>query len=575
VSATTVQDLETQRDELLKSLRLSTRLKRQDLPATLAHVNMSDLAEMLDRATATGGALETSPDTSEFFSDFIQRSEEGLQQTLEADIAVLARVMETGQDVVEHTAFGMLEGLFPLKVENEIVHCIRTPKLRDRPFSDEECRAIAEVSGADPAVVKEAAADIDILSPQQVIAFLASCRLLRDAFQKIIDARISHAKMHHQLLQSERMRSLGTLSGGVAHHFNNLLSVILGYSSFVLNREDHSKEAADALRKIAEAAQRGRRLTEEILAFAGTEAEEEAPAHVHETLTNVLSLLEAELGSHIRVNKELKAEHDVVISAPSAVHQIVFNLLTNAIDSMPTGGELTLSTSNVRIGSGPDRDQYLKLEVVDSSGALPEGFDQQMVEGEVVHEALAGDRAALKLSNIYGMVGRMEGTMMVSTDPGAMTRVEVLLPTAATEQVEAEPETRRRRRLSPSTIWVVDDDAIFREMCDQVLGDEGHQVEEMSGGKEMQRRWKQSGETPHLIIMDFSMPEFNGLELCEWVRNQGSNVPIILVSGFSAKQSDIKKALRFKRTFFLQKPFTSRDLTDAVTVALGETLIGE
>ncbi len=196
------------------------------------------------------------------------------------------------------------------------------------------------------------------------------------------------------------------------------------------------------------------------------------------------------------------------------------------------------------------------------------------LEEDVLAAIPAEDRYGLPLASVYGMVGRMAGTVTVSSEPGASTRVEVLLPTSHGQHA-ADREKPVRTRLAPSNIWVVDDDAIFREMCHQVLTEEGHTPLELDGGKDLHEHWKARETDPHLIIMDFSMPEYNGLELCEWLRSHGSHVPVVLVSGFSVNQPDIKKALRMRKTYFLQKPFTSRDLTDTVTVAMGETLIGE
>ncbi len=172
------------------------------------------------------------------------------------------------------------------------------------------------------------------------------------------------------------------------------------------------------------------------------------------------------------------------------------------------------------------------------------------------------------------MVGRLEGTVLVSSEPGTVTRVQVLLPVMAGAGAVHE-EKKPKHRLAPSAIWVVDDDAIFREMCRQVLSDEGHTVEEFAGGREFMDRWRKGARKADLIIMDFSMPEYNGLQLCEWLRNEGSRTPVILVSGFASNQPDIRKALKLKKTFFLQKPFSFREMADTVTVALGETLIGE
>lgn len=377
-------------------------------------------------------------------------------------------------------------------------------------------------------------------------------------------------ELTEQLIHSERMRSLGTLSGGVAHHFNNLLSVILGYTSLVLNREELSDESNEALQKVCDAAQRGRRLTEELLAFGGSEVEDDVPCHVHDTLSSVLSLLQSQVHSRVQIKTQLDAPHDEIIAPQSSVHQVVFNLLTNALDSTPPGGELCITTSNEDMTTDDGEQECLRIEVVDSGGSVPEDFEPP----ESYEAAIAGDDFALKLSSIYGIVGKLDGTVLASPEAGGGARVTVVLPTTTKPRRQAAAR-RTSPRTTPSTIWVVDDDPIFREMCHSVLSEQGHQIEELGGGKEMQAAWSKAKARPDLIIVDFSMPEYNGLELCQWLREQGSHVPVVLVSGLSHNQPDIRKALDIRRTFFLQKPFSFRELEDVVTVAMGETLIGE
>lgn len=382
--------------------------------------------------------------------------------------------------------------------------------------------------------------------------------------ESIKELKAKVAELTRLLVQSERGHSLGTLSGGIAHHFNNMLSVILGYSSYVLNRETLSGEAAAALQKIIDAAQRGRRLTEEILAFLGPDTEEIKPCRVHDILRQVLSLLESQADSKVRFVARLDADQDTVLSAPSSIRQIIFNLLTHALDSLPSGGRMEVSTVNTTMEDEAGARPFLQLDVVDRDEANA---------GEAAPK-IPAHRESLKLSSLYGMVNRLEGSVVITEEAGAGSRVRVLLPIGAAGKANgmAPPS---RRRLTPSRIWVVDDDPIFREMCRQVLSDGGHTVEELANGRDFRERWRAEKTPPDLIIMDFSMPEYNGLQLCEWLKGEGGAVPVILVSGFAATQPDIAKALRLKRTFFLQKPFSFREMTDVVTMALGETLIGE
>ena len=279
----------------------------------------------------------------------IRKSEEGQKLLLSHEVDVLKQVGETGKDQVHKGPLGFFEAVFPVKVRGQVVHCLWSGKFREHPFTSEEITEVAHLAGVSRTEADELVKAMPVLSKKQVDRAVEFCGRFRSALEQVITNQLHAVELTQQLVQSERTHSVGTLSGGVAHHFNNLLSVILGYSSFVLNREHVSNEAADALHKIAEAAQRGRRLTEEILAFLGSEAEEEAPCDVHETVNNVLSLLEPKTGSNVRVQTHLDANASTVLAPPSSIRQIVFNLLTNAIDSMPSGGALTVSTANTCI----------------------------------------------------------------------------------------------------------------------------------------------------------------------------------------------------------------------------------
>lgn len=565
-----IQDLSAEKAQLLQSLRLFDLVVSKEAPDFLKRIELSFVKDLFGGTDLPWGEEGLFPESARFLAQ-VRKSEEGQRLCLQSDIEVLRKVRDSGSDQPHRCAFGMVETVFPVRVRGKVVHCVWSGKVREHPFSADEIAQIARVTSLPKAQAEELAASVPVMKKKEIDRAMAFVSRMRNSVEHALASHVRAAELTDQLVQSERTQSVGTLSGGVAHHFNNLLSVILGYSSFVLNRETVSKEASDALHKIMDAAQRGRRLTEEVLAFLGSEVEEDVPCRVHETLNSVLSLLESKTGSAVKVEAHLDAARDTVIATPSSIRQIVFNLLMNAIDSMPGGGVLTIGTSNTQMAGGSGRQDFFKLEVTDTGGALPPGARTGPAIGE---RQMPGDRIGLKLSSVYGMVGRLEGTVLVSSEPGTVTCVQVLLPTVA-EGAAVEEEKKIKRRLAPSRIWVVDDDAIFREMCRQVLSDEGHTIEEMAGGREFQDKWRRGPGRPDLILMDFSMPEYNGLQLCDWLRNEGAKVPVILVSGFAANQPDIRKALRLKKTYFLQKPFSFREMADTITVALGETLIGE
>ncbi len=532
-------------------------VKSPEAPGFLKNLDVSDLAALLGNSEAQGGLFHGAARLWEK----LQSTEAGRRRVEEDELAMWRALDKQGEDISYKGWLDFKEAVFPVKVHGVIVHAVRSGKWRDAPLTPEQIETIAEYANVSSDIASAWAASLPVFDTVVRERLLLVVRRFRDMLQMMLNDRLRLSDLTRQLAESEKVHSLGTLSAGVAHHFNNLLSVVLGYATYVLNRERLTRDATESLHKVCEAAQAGRRLTEEMLAFQGSEVEDAVPCRVHDTINSVLSLLESKTGAHIRVVKELDARQDTVLVEPSVIRQIVFNLLTHALDSMPTGGVMTIRTRNRSGEEGKGKKEYLVIEVTDTGAGA-------------AAEPARGGGTALKLSSVYGMVGRLDGSVAVAGEPGTATRVEVHITTIA-PSAEASAAPRVRRRLAKSAIWVVDDDPIFREMCRQVLCDAGHAVDEIGSGKEFLERWKAGKSLPDLIIMDFSMPEYNGYQLCQWLRDEGFYVPIILVSGFAPTQPDIRKALKLRKTFFLQKPFSFREMADTVTVALGETLLGD
>lgn len=565
MSTPPMPDAERERRDLLLQLNLPGADAEGDFVDTLTMADREYLHRLLgDPVQRWEQGL--SPLAADPVLALLSSSGDGRQALAEDDVVVLHQVIDSGTDVRRRNRFGLVDAAFPLWLQGAVIHCVWIRGYHVGPFADAEIQAIADASGQPLDGARAAADACPVLSEEQETRLSTLARSVRDNLRTAVQEHLNAGDVTQQLLKTERTRALGSLSSGIAHRFNNLLSIILGYSSFVLNRESMSGEASNALRKMSEAAQQGRRLTEEILAFAGSEVEEDVACSVHAILAGILSLLQAQTGSRVRVETHLDAEVDEVVAPPSAVHQLVFNLLTSAIDSMPEGGELRVYSANVPKQEHGKQTMYLSLAITDTSGVSPPGLDDTLAEGALF------PRTGLKLSQALGIAGSMDGSVGVTSEPGQTTRVEVRLPIAG----DRKTETGLRpgpQPIGPATIWVVDDDAIFRDMCRQVLAEERHAVESMDGGSALQAKWKAAPQPPDLLIIDFSMPEFNGLELCRWLQDQGSDVPVILVSGFSKTQPDIHRALEIRKTYFLRKPFLFREMLDTIAVALGESLI--
>ena len=271
----------------------------------------------------------------------------------------------------------------------------------------------------------------------------------------------------------------------------------------------------------------------------------------------------------IKVDAHLDAARDHVLAPPGVLHQLVFNVLTNALDGMPSGGVLTVHTANRADAGGAEQ---VVFEVSDTGGRGPVPTARK---GTAAAQTLSSlGEVPPRLTSTYGLVGRLEGDIEVVPDDGLTTRVVIRLPVTGREAAGG-PERKVRRRLAPSAIWVADDDEVMRDLCRRVLAEDGHSVEQAESGEQLMKKLASGAEKPDLIVYDFSMPDLDGFEFCTRLRKEGVRTPVLLLSGFRPDQPDVQETLKLRKTFFLQKPFSFRDMSDMVTVALGETLIEE
>lgn len=561
---TKTQALERRHKELLFALRLPDAVLAPGAPAFLRLIDLPFARDLLSN-DGPWGAEDVFDERSRLIHDVLSVSPEARQLVLAAEVDLLSRVREESGDFCHRGAFDLLEWIFPIRLRGHVVHLVRSGKFRTQAFSEADLRELAALSGVALAQVQEAARSLPVLSA----AAPAPLRALRDARQSALLEHLRARESGLQQMSSERLAALGTMAEGAAQHLNNLLSVVLGYTSLLADKSGLSGEPASLLRKAAEAAQRGRRFTEELLALAGGSEEDASVLSLHERLQGVLSLLQSRLAGRIKLETKLEAARDRVLAPPAVFHQIVFNLLTNALDGMPAGGVLTVSTSNAPAAGGLEQ---VVLEISDTGGQGPAGSTRRRGKAGQTLSSL-GD-VPPRLTSTFGLVASLDGDIEVVPEDGLTTRVIIRLP--VTEMATGgQPARKMRRRLAPSSIWVADDDEVMREMCRRVLAEDGHQVEQVSSGAELLKKLAASKEKPDLIVYDFSMPDLDGFETCTRLRKEGMRTPMLLLSGFKADQPEVKETLKLRKTFFLQKPFSFRDMSDMVTVALGETLVEE
>ena len=562
-------DLQSQKKALLDTVSLLTRLNAPEAKNLFNKADPAFISRLLSNSPTPSGKGH-SRSLSKCIEKLSEQSDSFRTYQLTSDIEILESLKSTGKEVISNSDWGTTEAAFPVMLLGQPVYCLFTGPIKIGEFSDTELKALAQCANLSNESIGESVEAVHPVASEDIAQIFNLYRAQAHSMGIALAHHIRTQELTEQVIQSERTRSLGTLSSGISHHFNGLLSVILGYASYIQNREELSEEAADSLHKVIEAAQRGRRLTEELLSFAGSETEEEAICQVHDNLSNVISLLESEKSGHLYIDTVFEADVSTVMAIPSDVHQIVFNLLSITMDSLEDKSSFTVHTSNTELDIENEKLQYLRIAVYPT--AHKDGVTTPWTPSAEV-KAIDDQQQEMRLSSLYGMIRRLDGSILMDQDEQS-NGLEILIPICE-EMAEPSAQKKVKPRQIASTIWIVDDDPLFRDMCAQVLQDDGHSIQQYEDGSQFIKAWGEHAAKPDLVVLDFSMPEYNGLELREWLIEQKAPTPVVLVSGLAPNQPDIKKALTIKKTYFLQKPFSYRELSDMASVAMGETLIGE
>ena len=540
--------LEQQHKELLNQLCLPETLLRKNAPEGLRQLDLNVVRRLVG-APQPWGPQDVFAESARLITEVLLGSEAGRKLHLAAEIDLLQRIREGGDEILHRGPFDVMEYVLPVVVRGCQVHLIRSGKFRQTAFSANDLRELAFATGIPLRTVEAAATTLPLVAGSALEAWTVQLKRQRDTLACALESLISAG--HPSSPDSDRLAALGSMAEGMAHHFSNLLSVILGYTSLVLAKSEIPPEAAESLHKVAEAAQQARRFTEEVLLLAGQQEQEETVSSVHDRIQRVLGLLQARVGNRISVDLRLEAACDTVAAPAGLLHQMILNLLSAAFDGLPGGGTITLHTSN----AGP----LLRLEVTETPTARRAGDSDAAVQTQP------------GMARLLGQVARLEGELnRGEAEPAGGRRVVISLPVVSPADA-ALPKKNIRRRLAPSVIWVADDDPVVREMCRRVLAAEGHTVEQSTSGADLQKHL--AAGKPDLVIYDFSMPDADGLEMVLWMREHGHRTPVILISGFTAEHPSVKKAVQMRKVFLLQKPFTFRDMADLVTIAMGETLV--
>ncbi|WHZ16203.1 MAG: PAS/PAC sensor hybrid histidine kinase [Nitrospira sp.] len=378
-----------------------------------------------------------------------------------------------------------------------------------------------------------------------------------------------------QLQQSQKMEAVGRLAGGVAHDFNNMLTVIRGYSELVLSRLAPTDGFRKELEEVKKAADRASGLTGQLLAFSRRQFIAPKVLDLNAVIHNMEGMLRRLLGEDIvELCTVLDPDVGQLKADPGQVEQVIMNLAVNARDAMPSGGRLTVETSNVQFGNrrnrppmGAEPGSYIALVVRDTGHGMDEETQSHIFEPFFTTKE-KGKGTGLGLSTVYGIVKQSGGFIEVESKPGRGATFKIFFPRVdgaaqGTESVAAGGDPIKGRE----TVLLVEDEPGVRRLVNETLRLHGYTVLEARHGIEALLTGAKHLGPIHLLLTDVVMPQMSGPEVAEKLATVRPEVKVLYMSGYPDHPAFSKGGVDTEHSF-LQKPFTPSTLAQKVREVL-------
>ncbi len=381
--------------------------------------------------------------------------------------------------------------------------------------------------------------------------------------------------LQQQLVQAQKMEAVGRLAGGIAHDFNNLLTVITSYSDLLLDdlaRDDPRRDDVEQVRKAAEGAAA---LTRQLLAFSRQQVLQPRVVDLNVVVGDLRKMLQRVIGEDVDFATVLGADLRAVKADVGQLEQVLMNLAVNARDAMPTGGKLTVETTNVELDTDYTRTHhaaaaghFVMLAVTDTGTGMDEATQAKIFEPFFTTKG-QGKGTGLGLATVYGIVKQSGGFIWVYSEVGHGTSFKIYLP-----QVAEAADTHRAGAAAPpavprgtETVLVVEDAPAVRAVARHVLERQGYTVIEAPGGDAALQLAAAHAGPIHLLLTDVVMPGMSGRQVAERLAIRRPEMRVLYASGYT-DDSIVRHGILEEGIAYLQKPFTPESLARKVRAVL-------
>ncbi|MFQ5674871.1 MAG: PAS domain S-box protein [bacterium] len=418
-----------------------------------------------------------------------------------------------------------------------------------------------------------------------------SASLVRDLnhepkyFISVIGDITDRKRLEEQLLHSQKLEAIGRLAGGIAHDFNNLLTVILGNAEFGMQDTEPGDPIQKDLIRIEQAGTQARDLVTQLLSFSRRQVLDLKIINLNDSIVELSKMLRRVIGENIKLKMLLGTDIYPVKADPVQVQQVLMNLVINARDAMPGGGNLTIRTQNfvaddlfdvqetlnTNSDVSPDSKYYVKMSLEDSGVGMDRETQARIFEPFFTTKDVSKG-SGLGLAVIYGIVKQHGGVIQVESAPGAGTTFNIYFPAATTKSFENKSEDLQKIAGGNETILVVEDEQSVQNVTTRMLKSLGYNVIIARNGKEAISIFKKQSNNIDLTLLDVVMPELSGPDTYTTLIRTKPDLPVIFVTGYDVNDEiAMFDASQQESITVLQKPYTRDSLASKVRNMLDQT----
>jgi signal transduction histidine kinase len=381
------------------------------------------------------------------------------------------------------------------------------------------------------------------------------------------------AKLREQLYHVQKLESVGTLAGGIAHDFSNILTAIIGYGNLLQKDMKEGGSSRDYVQKILKSAERAANLTQGLLAFSRKQVSNSRPVYLDEIVKGVESLLVRVIREDIKLKTTLTSKKCIVMADVGQMEQVLMNLATNARDAMRKGGFLGISTDIVELDNDYIKThgygtagRYALVSVSDTGVGMDEKTKERIFEPFFTTKGV-GKGTGLGLAIVYGIIKQHNGYINIYSEPGKGTTFRIYLPVIESEVEKKKTEAHVVHKGGTETILIAEDEEDVREITKIVLEGHGYTVIEAVDGEDAIDKFRENKDKIHLLLFDIIMPNKNGKEAYKAIKEMRPDIKALFMSGYS---EDIvsKKDLPGKGFSLIVKPVSPIELLKKVGEAL-------